>query len=104
MPASLSPGRALLERRWLSLIRDTLPGLAAARRWPVRHDHCFARILLDQVCGGRWYDHVSARPAYRHLPDERLRAAVALAETVASGAADLHALNRASLAWRRVKK
>jgi hypothetical protein len=62
------PGRAALEAHWLHLIRHTLPGLAPARDWPVRYDHCFARILLDQVCGGRWYDHVPARPAYRHLP------------------------------------
>jgi len=96
------PGRAALEAHWLHLIRHTLPGLAPARDWPVRHDHCFARILLDQVCGGRWYDHVPARPAYRHLPDDKLRAAVVLAEALAAGHADLHALNRASLAWRSV--
>lgn len=96
-------GRPALEARWLHLIRDTLPSLAPARRWPVRHDHCFARILLDQVCGGRWYDHVPAHPAYRHLAEDKLRAAVALAEAVASGAADLDALNCASLAWRAVK-
>jgi hypothetical protein len=95
--------RASLEQRWLALIRDTLPALAAVRRWPVRHDHCFARILLDQVCGGRWYDHVAGRPAYRHLPESKLRAAITLAEAVATGTADLHALNRASLAWRAVK-
>ena len=97
-----SADRAALEARWLELVRHILPGLAPARDWPVRFDHCFARILLDQVCGGRWYDHVPARPAYRHLPDDKLRAAVRLAESVASGEADLHALNRASLAWRAV--
>ncbi len=96
-------GRAELEARWLQLIRHTLPSLASARAWPVRHDHCFARILLDSVCGGRWYDHVPARPAYRHLSDDRLREAVALAEAVAAGTADLHDLNRASLAWRSGK-
>lgn len=92
--------RAALEAHWLRLVRETLPGLAAARRWPVRHDHCFARILFDAVCGGCWYDHVPARPAYRHISEDRLRTAVALAEALASGAADLDALNRASLAYR----
>jgi hypothetical protein len=99
------PDRTVLEQRWLHLTRHTLPALAAARGWPVRHDHCFARILLDQVCGGCWYDHVPARPAYKHLTPDQLAAAVALAESVAASTADLHALNRASLAWRakRVK-
>ena len=92
--------RAAIETRWLALTRETLPGLAAARGWPVSADHCFARILLDQVCGGVWYDHVAGRPAYRHLDADRLRAAVALGEDVAAGAADLHALNGQSLRWR----
>jgi hypothetical protein len=99
----LPPDRLALEQHWLRLIRTTLPALAASRGWPVRNDHCFARILLDQVCGGRWYDHVPARPAYRHLAEPQLRAAIALAESVADGSADLHTLNRASLAWRAVK-
>lgn len=92
--------RFALETRWLRLTRQTLPALATARDWPVRADHCFQRILLDAAVGGRWYDHVSARPAYRHLDSERLAQAVALGEAVAAGTADLHALNAQSLRWR----
>lgn len=94
------PPRAELEARWLTLTRETLPGLAAERGWPVRADHCFQRILLDNACGGRWYDHVAGRPAYRHADDAVLARAVALGEAAVAGEADLHALNRASLAWR----
>jgi hypothetical protein len=93
--------RAALEARWLQLTREVLPRLADARGWPVRYNHCFQRILLDAACGGRWYDHVERRPAYRHLDDARLYGAVALAEAVARGEADLHALNAQSLRWRR---
>lgn len=92
--------RAGLEERWLGLTREVLPGLAAARGWPVRFDHCFQRILLDHAVGGRWYDHVPGRPAYRHLDAERLAAAVALGEAAAAGTADLPALNAQSLRWR----
>ncbi len=92
--------RADLERRWLQLTREVLPALAAARRFPVRHDHCFQRILLDAACGGRWTDMVAGRPAYRRIGAERLAAAVRLAEAAAAGAVDLHALNRQSLHWR----
>lgn len=92
--------RAALEADWLTLTRDTLPALARTRHWPVSADHCFQRILLDHAVGGCWYDHVAGRPAYRHLDDDRLAAAVDLGRRVAAGEADLHALNRQSLAWR----
>ena len=95
-----SADRAALEARWLHWTRIVLPNLAASRSWPVRHDHCFQRILLDAACGGRWLDHVAGRPAYKAIEAGKLAAAVAFAEDVAAGDADLHALNRQSLVWR----
>ena len=89
-----------LEARWLHLTRVLLPDAAEARAWPVRLDHCFQRILLDNVFEGRWYDHVPRRPAYRHCDEAALVRAITLAETVLAGAADLHELNRRSLGWR----
>ena len=93
--------RTFLEETWLQLTRATLPGLSASRRWPVREDHCFQRILLDAVCGGVWYDHVKGRPAYRRVDVERLAAAVMLGQRIADGEEDLTVLNARSLAWRR---
>jgi hypothetical protein len=92
--------RPTLEAAWLHLTRVTLPALAGSRDWPVSADHCFQRILLDHAVGGRWYDHVTRRPAYAHIAPEALARAVTLGEAVASGEADLHALNRQSLTWR----
>ena len=92
--------RATMEAEWLRLTGETLPSLAASREWPVSADHCFQRILLDHAVGGRWYDHVAARPAYRHLPDDALVRALTLGRAIAAGEADLHALNARSLAWR----
>jgi hypothetical protein len=92
--------RADLEAEWLALTRERLPALARARGWPVHADHCFQRILLDHAVGGRWYDAVARRPAYRHIAEPLLARAVALGHAVESGAADLPALNRQSLAWR----
>ena len=108
-PGQLSAGRAgtlsatergELEREWLHLTRDTLPALAGDRDWPVRADHCFQRILLDNALGGRWYDHVAARPAYRHVDGAALVRAVELARAAVRGDVDLAHLNRRSLAWR----
>jgi hypothetical protein len=92
--------RAVLEAEWLRLTRETLPGLARTRGWPVHADHCFQRILLDHAVGGRWYDHVPRRPAYRHLDEAALVRAVALGRSAAAGEADLPALNDQSLRWR----
>ena len=92
-------GREALERRWLELTRRALPA-AAGPGWPVRHDHCFQRILLDHACGGPWYGAFEGRPAYRHAPEETLARATALGQAVLEGRADIAALNRASLAWR----
>lgn len=97
-------GRAALQARWLHLTRVVLPGLAASRGWPVRADHCFQRILLDAACGGCWYDHIGGRPAFAHADPALLARAVTLAEAAAAGTADLTALNRRSLAWRRARR
>lgn len=96
--------RAALEAAWLDLTRRTLPGLAAARGWPVSADHCFQRILLDHAVGGVWYDAIPRRPAYRHADAALLASAVVLGRGVAAGEHDLHELNRRSLAWRRQAK
>ncbi|WP_200911061.1 GCN5-related N-acetyltransferase [Sphingomonas sp. Leaf25] len=92
--------RPALEARWMELIRRTLPALAGSRGWPVRADHCFQRILLDNACGGRWYDHVAGRPAYAHADVAILERAVALGEAAIAGTRDMADLNRRSLDWR----
>ena len=92
--------RSALEARWLLLTRTEMPGLAAGRRWPVRFDHCFQRILLDSATGGVWYDSIPKRPAYRHATDQALSDAVELGEAAIAGDVDLHALNARSLSWR----
>ena len=97
------PDRAALEARWLHLTRALLPAVAHARGWPIRADHCFQRVLLDAACGGRWYDHITGRPAYAHAPDRVLVDAIGLGEAVLAGQGDLMLLNDQSLAWRGKK-
>jgi len=99
--AAAPPDRAALEAEWLAMTRETLPALAESRGWPVRSDHCFQRILLDAAVGGVWYDAIRDRPAYRAAPLAVLQTAVTLARDAVNGHADLVALNRQSLAWRR---
>ena len=91
---------ARLRARWRELVERSLPEAARGRPdWPVRLDHCFARILLDNVVGRPWREAV-APPAWRTMPPDRLTEAVALGEAVLAGRADLAALNDRSLALR----
>ncbi len=62
-------------------------------------DHCFARILLDNACGGPWRDDIPP-PAWANAPPDTLRMAIDLGEAVLTGRADLARLNRRSLVWR----
>lgn len=96
--------RPTLEAEWLRLTKETMPELADARSWPVRNDHCFQRILLDNAVSGVWYDHIRARPAYRHAEVETLTAAIALAKACIAGREDLNCLNERSLAWRKRRR
>ena len=90
-----------LRDRWRELVGERLPAAARepGRRWPVRFDHCFARILLDDACDRPWREAVRA-PAWRNAPAEVLERAIATGEAVLAGEADLEALNRRSLTLR----
>ena len=86
----------------MHLTKEVLPLMARSDnlKWPIQEDHCFQRIVLDTICGGVWYDHLS-RPAYKHLTDDQLQRAVDLCQSIVSGQVDLHKLNQQSLAWRK---
>ena len=92
--------RADLEARWLTLTREIMPSVSAEHRWPIRNDHCFQRVLLDNACGGTWYAYISKRPAYRRADAATLERAIALGEAVLAGSADLGELNDQSLTYR----
>lgn len=121
-----------LRRRWTELYSQRLPALAKKRDpaqtvWPVQLDHCFARIILDNVVAAaestqahtpseknieklvkknevtvQW-DTVIAKPAVKNMTAAAFRAAIRLAEDIAAGRADLADLNRRSLDARGKK-
>ena len=91
--------RAKLEADWFALTRERMPEVAAVRGWPVRLDHCFQRILLDNACDRPWREVIAA-PAYRNAPEDVLRDAIALGIAALEGDADLAELNRHSLELR----
>ncbi len=86
--------------RWLELTREVLPAMADKHGWPIRFDHCFMRVFLDDAMGGPWH-RVVRRPAIRHMETAALRRAVEAAERVVERPETLEGLNRQSLLWRR---
>ena len=91
--------REALVKKWFALTRDLMPGMAQQRGWPVRFDHCFQRILLDNAVGRQWNETIAA-PAYRNAPLDVLQRAIAFGEAAIEGSEDLAELNRRSLGWR----
>lgn len=95
-----------LQEQWNYLYKEYLPTLAKARdeaqtTWPVIFDHCFARIVLDNSIGiDKPWTKVLPSPAYKHMSETQLRAAIALAERIAAGTANLVELDERSLQLR----
>lgn len=87
---------------YVHLTRAVLPARAGQEQWVVRADHCFQRIILDNVVGDMWRTIlIQKRPAYRQLSDDQLRQAVELAQQIdREGNGLLSQLNHNSLRWR----
>ncbi len=99
-----------LRHQYCKLTNRVLLNLTTARHFSVRHNHCFQRIILDNLFGRCWYKVLSrtGEAAYRQLSEAQLEEArssrypqgVALAENiVAQPDAYLHQLNQNSLDW-----
>ena len=91
-----------LRSQYLDLTNRVLPELAQQRRFPVRLNHCFQRIVLDNLFNNCWYNVLSrSTPAYKQLSEEQLERAIALAEAIIHEPDDyLDRLNQDSLRWR----
>ena len=97
------PARVALIERWLLLTNETLPRMAEQQRWPVNQNHCFMRICLDTSVSAPWHTVVQ-RPALRHMSDDQLRDAVAVAEKIVETPALLFELNARSISWRNMRE
>jgi hypothetical protein len=93
-----------LRQQYLELTNQVLPQLALQRHFPVRHNHCFQRIILDNLLGRCWYEVLQRgkEPAYKQLTEAQLQEAIALAQAIVDQPNEyLHQLNQNSLSWRR---
>lgn len=92
-----------LRQRYLELVNRELPALAKQREFPVRLNHCFARIILDNLFSCCWYEALDRQQgaAYKQLSREQLQSAIAIAKTIINRPDDyIGELNQKSLQWR----
>jgi hypothetical protein len=86
--------------RYLDLVNRQLPEAAKHdSRYPVRFNHCFARIILDTLCGGEWYQHIP-KPAYKHMTERQLQEAIALGHQFLADPQACVDANQTSLRYR----
>lgn len=92
-----------LRTRYLKLTNQVLPELARQRQFPVKYNHCFQRIVLDNLFGCCWYEALDRKDtAYKQLTEEQLERAIAIAESMIIQTNEhTHQLNRNSLRWRK---
>ena len=91
-----------LRQRYRQTVMEELPQAATSGDgWPIHQDHCFARVVLDNVFEDEWYEHVEGRPAYDNLSATELRTAITIADRLLEEGPSLAIeLNRRSLRWR----
>lgn len=93
-----------LRHSYLALTNQVLPHQAQQRRFPVQYNHCFQRIVLDNLFGCCWYEALNREngPAYKQLTEAQLEQAIALAEAMINQPDEYtHHLNHNSLHWRQ---
>jgi len=78
--------RLALQNRFLDLIDVLLPARGRRDGWSVTEAHVFARIVLDDIYGGCYTQHLPRRVrAHERLSDAQLTLAVNVAERLFHG-------------------
>ena len=77
------------------------PAAAKAGGYPIRLNHCFLRVVYDNLFGAQWQTKLAkGKPAIRQLTDAQLERALAIGRSIIADKATCVALNRRSLDWR----
>lgn len=77
------------------------PAAAKAGNYPIRLNHCFLRVVYDNLFGQQWQEVLAkGKPAIRQLTEAQLEAALAIGQRVIDDKEICVRLNRRSLDWR----
>lgn len=90
---------------YLDNINIVLPAIAKARQWKIKHNHCFARIILDNVFDDCWYNHLDkTKVAYKQLNKDQLIKAFNIINLILLNDNIIYQLNNKSLKYRKKYK
>ena len=85
----------------MQLANEEFPAAAKTGRYPVRFNHCFLRIVYDNLLGAQWQTVLpKGQPAYKQLSPKQLERAIAIGEEVIADPQTCRILNEKSLKWR----
>lgn len=84
---------------YLDFVNNKLPNAAKSGGYPVRFNHCFARIILDNLYLRPWKEKIKS-PAYKNLTDQELTYAIKLAAKILKNPEECRKLNNVSLRLR----
>lgn len=89
---------------YLNATAEVLPQLAGENNWVIKFDHCFQRLVLDNIFDDVWYNHLEksgSEPAYKQLSRVQLVSALKLCREMEKlGGEKVEELNRKSLKFR----
>lgn len=92
-----------LRQRYLVLTEEKLPKKAKEEDWEIRFDHCFQRVILDNIFQDEWYGYLDNRsdiPAYKQMSIKQLKEAIKLGRKMLDSEEYMEELNQKSLNWR----
>lgn len=93
-----------LRQKYLNVTEKILPQMAEENSWSITEDHCFQRIVLDNIFEDIWYNHLSKEgdePAHKQLNKDQIITALDIANVMQRrGREKVEKLNNKSLEYR----
>lgn len=90
---------------YLNFTNNILPQIALKPgcNWPIQENHCFQRVILDNLFNGVWQTHLSS-PAYKNMSINQLKSAINTCENIRAGSVSIYKLNQQSIDWRKQQR
>jgi hypothetical protein len=90
-----------LKHHLLTLANETFPEVARRQGYPIVFNHCFLRVVYDNLFEEKWQRVLGTKkPAIHQLSETQLRRAIEIGDAVIADRRTCEIMNRRSLEWR----
>jgi len=80
---------------------EEFPAAAKSGGYPIRFNHCFLRVVYDNLFGAKWQTVLTnGKPAIHQLTEEQLERALEIGRRITDDPEVCRELNGKSLEWR----